>query len=236
MSTIAEEIGKKIKIYRKRNGMTIDDVAAKICKSKSTISKYENGEISMDIETMYDIAAALDVHVEQLLCANPNLTSHLTPSGYVPPLFRDVDQVYAYMYDGRSEQMLKCVIDILSQTSDGQYKVMMYMNYSSFDSYQICENTYYGFMRHFESLTTISLTNQHFPLERGYIQILASSLDTTSKLGLWNGLSSRPLMPVAGKMMISKKLINVDEAFINEMRISKDDIKRFKLYNLFPVM
>ena len=46
--------------------------AAVICKSKSCVSKYENGQIAVDLPTLYDIAAALEVRVTQLLYLPPD--------------------------------------------------------------------------------------------------------------------------------------------------------------------
>ena len=68
MSQISTEIGKQIRTFRKKRKMTLEALAAVICKSKSTVSKYENGEIPVDIETLYEIASALQIHVEQLPC------------------------------------------------------------------------------------------------------------------------------------------------------------------------
>ena len=65
MSQISTEIGKQIRTFRKKRKMTLEALAAVICKSKSTVSKYENGEIPVDIETLYEIASALQIHVEQ---------------------------------------------------------------------------------------------------------------------------------------------------------------------------
>ena len=62
MSQISTEIGKQIRTFRKKRKMTLEALAAVICKSKSTVSKYENGEIPVDIETLYEIASALQIH------------------------------------------------------------------------------------------------------------------------------------------------------------------------------
>jgi transcriptional regulator with XRE-family HTH domain len=43
MSQISTEIGKQIRTFRKKRKMTLEALAAVICKSKSTVSKYENG-------------------------------------------------------------------------------------------------------------------------------------------------------------------------------------------------
>ena len=67
MSELNREIGGLIRNYRKAKNLTQDELSEKICKSKSTISKYEKGEIAVDVETLYEIADAIGVHVEQLL-------------------------------------------------------------------------------------------------------------------------------------------------------------------------
>ena len=46
---IAHETGERIRYYRKKKQMTIDQLAAAICKSKSCVSKYENGQIAVDL-------------------------------------------------------------------------------------------------------------------------------------------------------------------------------------------
>lgn len=49
--------------------MTLDELAIVIHKSRAARSKYARGEIALDIETLYEIAAALHVRAEQLLYA-----------------------------------------------------------------------------------------------------------------------------------------------------------------------
>ena len=51
MPDINTEIGKLIRGARKKRGMTLNELAEVICKSQSTVSKYEKGEITVDIAT-----------------------------------------------------------------------------------------------------------------------------------------------------------------------------------------
>lgn len=53
MSKISIEIGTKFRQSRK---MTLDELAPAIHKSRATLSKYERGEISIDIDTLYELA------------------------------------------------------------------------------------------------------------------------------------------------------------------------------------
>lgn len=108
---ISQEIGKKIHAFRKARGLTLEALAQKVCKSKSTLSKYEKGDIALDMETFYDIAAALDVHVEQLLYKAPVAREEREQSG-VPAFFKGLNQFYGYIYDGRAGQLLRTVFDV----------------------------------------------------------------------------------------------------------------------------
>lgn len=91
-------------------------------------------------------------------------------------------------------------------------------------------------MRHFDAMTLMTLENQNNPMEQASIQVLASFLDADTKWGLWNGVSSRPLMPVAAKLFLSKKPLSEDSSLIRELKVSKEDIHRMKYYNMFSVV
>ena len=91
-------------------------------------------------------------------------------------------------------------------------------------------------MEHFDALTNIILTNQDSPMEKASVQILASYLDNDTKYGLFNGFSSRPMMPVAAKMLFSKKKLKEDQNLIQLLKISKEDIRLLKLYNMMSVI
>ena len=221
MSQISTEIGKQIRTFRKKRKMTLEALAAVICKSKSTVSKYENGEIPVDIETLYEIASALQIHVEQLLYCPPR-HANLPDSKNSPAFFAGCSQFY--------------VFDVLSETDTSSYKIMMYMNFKDFENYKLCENTYWGYIEHFDALTNIQLTNQDSPVEKASAQILASYLDTDTKWGLFNGFSSRPMMPIATKMLFSKTKLPEDEALLQGLKVSREDIRLLKLYNMFTVL
>lgn len=235
MSEITAGIGHNIRVYRKKKGLTLDDLSEIVCKSKSTLSKYEKGEIAVDIETLYELADAFQIHVEQLLYVRSQRQQIHSVSDS-PSFFNDLSRFYSYLYDGRSRILLRSVFDVLSQTDENQYKIMMYMNCRDLSSYQNCETTYWGYIEHFDAVTNIQLTNQDSPMEKASAQILASYLDADRKWGLWNGLSSRPLMPIATKMLFTRTPADENEELIQELKISREDIRLMRLYNMFPVL
>ena len=66
-STLYDHVGSRIRFYRKLKNMTQDQLAAAIHKSESTLSKYESGQISIDIGALYDIASALGTDMSQFV-------------------------------------------------------------------------------------------------------------------------------------------------------------------------
>ena len=79
MNEINVYIGGQIRKYRKANGMTLQQLADVIHKSRATVCKYENGEISIDIATLYEISQALQVSFGQLASYQPPLPPYTPP-------------------------------------------------------------------------------------------------------------------------------------------------------------
>ena len=235
MSRIDVEVGSKVRQLRQSRRMTQDELATAIHKSRATLSKYESGDISIDLNTLYDLSDAFGIHPEQLLYTPVSEKSQIQRE-VTPAFFQGLTRFYCYYFDGRNGKLIRSAFDVFSRMDVNQYKIAMYMNFKDLAHYQQAENTYWGYMEHFDALTLIELTNQNNPMEKASMQILASFLDADTKWALWNGVSSRPLMPVATKMLFSKKMLPEDAALIRELKVSKEDIHRMKYYNMFSVV
>ncbi len=231
---VSTEIGKRIRIFRKNRKLSIEELAGMISKSKATVSKYERGEIIVDIVTLYDIAAALGIQVGLLLYHPPKEVQQ-PDNALRPVFFRDLSKFYGYIYDGRINILLRCVFELVPSQDGIGNRLMMYMNIDSYENYQNCENTYVGNINHFDVITTIIMKNQETPVEQISINVMSTFLDAPTKWALMNGISSRPLMPIATKMLISKKIIPDNTDLRNHLLISKDDIRIMKIYNMFTV-
>ena len=73
------DIGEKIKLRRKELNMSADDLAQCVGKDRSTIFRYENGDIdNMSIALLQPIAEALDISVGYLLGLEEDNNSAIT--------------------------------------------------------------------------------------------------------------------------------------------------------------
>lgn len=234
---IAKEIGCKIKFYRKHKKLTIEQLAAIICKSKSCLSKYENGTIAMDVLTLYDIAKALEVQIDQLLYfPHVEPSTVLAPVIPIPAFFKNLTKFYLYYYDGRIRHIVHSVADISPTVSpDSQdYPVRLYMNIKDYEHYQVCETTYVGRIHHDNALSGIILQNMATP-ETYQISIPHPYMNGPIIWGLAYGISSRPLMPTSTKVLLAKSIQEETEEFKNSLLLSKEDIRLMKLYNMLIV-
>ena len=61
-------LGKKIKEYRLKRGMTQEELAEKLLSKKSTVSDYENDKIDIKISVLREIAKILVMPLFCFLC------------------------------------------------------------------------------------------------------------------------------------------------------------------------
>lgn len=66
MVSIKDEIAKSLQFYRKQKNMTQRELAEKIGVRHNSISSWENGVNSIDIDTLFQICEVLDVKISDM--------------------------------------------------------------------------------------------------------------------------------------------------------------------------
>lgn len=108
-------MGANIKTYRKLQHMTQQELANKIRKSMACISKYEKGEIAIDLYTLYEIAEALGIPPSLLFPQDSGNAPESAPStADLPSLFWH-SPLYLYTLGVRRFEAVCSVIEIDSQ-------------------------------------------------------------------------------------------------------------------------
>lgn len=109
MSDFTCYVGEQIRKYRKAGKMTLQDLADAIHKSRATICKYENGDISVDIETLYEISQILQVSMSQLTTGLPETASEPSNApgkGQKSHFFRPRGYIFTFTMDDISVQRM----------------------------------------------------------------------------------------------------------------------------------
>ena len=139
MQEVRAHVGGRIRLYRKVKHFTLTDLAARIHKSKATLSKYETGEITVDVETLFDIASALGISVQQLIDWRPE-SAEETAAG--EDSFFPQRYTYVYFYDGRVKKIVRNILEISRE--GGAPTAALYYDLASFDRPEGCRNLYFG--------------------------------------------------------------------------------------------
>ena len=236
MADIVKTVGENIRYYRKLKGLTLEQLGARIGKTKAAVSKYENGRIFIDIQTLYEIAETLCIDIEQLLYSDDRVMN--TPAGgNVPNFFKDISMLYGYIFDGRDGRVSESVITIGDgrDAAENTYLASLYLNIRDAAHFHVCEYTYRGKLCHYDSLSVFTLQNTSTPMEELKITVPASFMDEPEKFAMFCGISSRPVMPVALKILLCKSAKEKSADLAAKLKIGRNDIKNTKIYNMFSV-
>lgn len=233
MKEISMHVGQRIRLYRKMKGMTIETFAGMIQKSKATVSKYENGDISIDIETLFVIARELDVSVHQLIdYADEEVTAEETTE----KSRWSKSRYYMYFYDGRRSRIARNVIEVQDGGQEnGVFDANMYAYLEDFDHYYQCKLLYHGVMRRYDTFVNFNFENQNNKVERAFLYAINSFSHSGRMAGLYCGLSTQPILPACFKFILSPEILEENEELKAELAVSKEDIKVLKKMNMFVV-
>ena len=236
MSQINKHIGSRIRSCRKAQGMTLQQLADKIHKSRASLSKYETGEITLDIETLYDISAALDVDLSRLTDYRPEKPRPVLPSpsqiGTSP--FFQADQLYFYFYDGRYGRLKDGIIHIHKQDGKEGYEASLSIS-SVTASGRSSETCYSGKVVYSDMLIRFSFVNQHNPLEEDLLYIFNPLELRDFTEGLLCGISSADLMPCAFKCLVTLTPQAPTEELKRRLLFTPKELRRWQKLNMLIV-
>lgn len=237
MNELNEHIGSRIRMYRKVRGMTLQQLADTIHKSRASVSKYETGEITLDIETLFDISKALQVSLNQLTDFQPPAPKPVQAEPYTirkSPFFQ-AKRLYFYFYDGRYKRLKDGIIDIYEQKNKpGQYEASLSISTVSPNG-RSSEVYYTGRVVYSDMLIRFSFVNQCNTLEEDLLYIFNPLEIRDSTDGLLCGISSADFMPCAFRCLVTLTPKEHTEEFRRQLLISKEELKRWQKLNMLIV-
>ncbi len=234
MGSFSYHVGQRIKKYRKSRGYTIEEFSAMINKSKATLSKYENGTITIDIETLYDISKALDIDLKCFIDYQPPIFHNdlVLPKSF----YFNQPRAYMYYYDGRIHQLVRSLLCFSPAASGKAIDVMLYVAVSSFSEPDRCQHLFTGEMKPYDTITHMVLTNQINEAEKMYICMLNPMQNRMPAIGLLSGIGSTPFFaPIAMKALISKEPLEENDKLLNHIKLDKEDYHSIRSYNMMVV-
>lgn len=222
-----QTVGSNIRKYRLAYNYTLETLAGKIHKSRSTISKYEKGHISIDVDTIEELANIFQIPSAQLLavpCEGSSLPEKLDFLNYR----------YMYAYDGKRKRVMKSVLEEF-QTSDAEtIAVQLFYDVEDLKNPGKCNVIYSGDVKKFDLCHNYNLQNQSNSMEQIWICSLNGLSQNNSQIGILAGLNSVTMSPCARKILISPSSRKETE-ILPELLLTKEDVQLFKKQNAFTV-
>lgn len=236
MSEINQYIGKQIRMYRKVQGLTLQQLADRIHKSRASVSKYESGEITLDIETLYDISNALHINLNQLTDYQPVQETEETivlSLEHKSPFF-EARRLYFYFYDGRYNRLKDGIIDIYpSKEQPGDYNASLSINAMTPNGRS---SAYYtGKVLYSDMLIRFSFVNQYNKLEEDLLYIFNPLEIRDFTEGLLCGISSADLMPCAFKCLVTLTPQEPTEELHKRLLLTKKELQHWQKLNMLIV-
>lgn len=232
MSDITRHIGSRIRLYRKLLGLTINDLAEKIHKSKSTVSKYETGSVSVDAETLFSIASVLRVSVSKLVDYDSSDGSFSELSSVPKGFFGKPGKYYMYHLSSGS-RLLRSLIQLHSPASDiDDFSVEFYNDLTDYKNLHRCRFYYIGGIFFSDLYTNMVFTNQVNIAEKVFITAGNPLNNIDMTLGLVSGISNTFLVPISYKAIFSRTPIDDDETIFSMLRLTKDNIADIRKHNM----
>lgn len=235
MHPINQHTGKRIRSFRKNRGLTMQQLADRIHKSRATVSKYEAGEIALDLETLYDISVALETNLSQLLDYHPARPApvSLPDSGTGKSPFFRATRLYFYFYDGRYNRLKDGVINI-RQTESGSHEASLSIT-SVTSTGRSSEILYTGKVVYSDMLIRFSFVNQYNTLEEDLLYIFNPLELRDFTEGLLCGISSADLMPCAFKCLVTLTPQEPTDALKQHLLFTPAELRRWQKLNMLIV-
>lgn len=239
MENISKYTGGRIRTFRKLRKMTLQQLADAISKSRATVSKYETGEIILDIQTLYDISAVLDVPVNKLLDYQPPREETPVPllQGRMSasPFFQ-AETLYFYFYDGRYRRLKEGLIRIEKSQcrEDGCWDATLSI-WSTTETGRSSETFYTGSVLYSDMLIRFSFLNQYNKLEQDLLYIFNPLDLRDSTEGLLCGISSADLMPCAFKCLVMLAPCENYEGLQEHLTFTQKELRRWQKLNMLIV-
>lgn len=237
MNKISLHIGDRIRMYRKARGLTLQQLADMIHKSRASVSKYENGEITLDVETLCEIARVLMVSPGQLMDIQPALPKTAETAFHIPaksPFFQ-AKRLYFYFYDGRYKRLKDGIIYIYErENAPGNYEATLSISAVT-PAGRSSEIYYTGKVVYSDMLIRFSFVNQCNALEEDLLYIFNPLEIRDSTVGLLCGISSADLMPCAFKCLVTLTPQEHTENFKQQLLITKKELQKWQKLNMLIV-
>ena len=231
---ICKEVGAKIRYFRKLQGHTLDSFATILHRSKSVLSQYERGEISIDLLTLQQISKALGISIGALIDSCWNVSTPLITSVPTDQIATEnMRQEYIYTYFSHAKVPILRVHQLCYNESKTHAIIYTYssekLDGASFEYF------YTGKIVCGPSFTRLLLSNPLIEDDLLFLEFPVRFRGSGAVLGFLSTYSVGSCFPLAATALLSSTIISDREWLISCLSYNRDDMKLNRQCNCFFV-
>lgn len=223
-----EHVGGRIRLFRKHQNMTLEELAYLVHKSPSTLCKYERGQLNIDIVTLFEIASALDIDISQLTdySSDKPKRSERSSSNF----FGRYSRFYVYTSHNITggKGLMKGMMDVTRRPGDtNEDNVVLFLAEENAADFNDPLFIYTGTMTCDDYYAYIDLKNASGMKDTMFILIKSPQWMRNSARGILLSVSNTYGCPSASMILFATEKQKVNEALMEDLRIDKDEIIQF---------
>lgn len=233
--TPSEHVGQRVRMYREKRGLSLTRFAAMIHKSTSTVSKYESGNIVIDVNVLVEMANALEVTIGQLIDYKTDVSA-ADRKRVSDSYFQRADLYYLYAIITAKTPRL-CAMELSRNgDTDDEGTCVLYLDIEHYYHHTKSQSLYTGTFRCFDNSAVFHLEN---PFDASDVAIIYARPSLTSSniaSGIFTLLPSRFRNPCSTKVLFSTSELPIDKRLTDMLTISdKETITTMRKHNIFLV-
>lgn len=220
-------LGQKLKAGRKMKGITLTELAEAVHRSPASLSKYENGEVNIAIDSLVEICTALNMDISELLPATYVNLQNADILKYEKHL---IDRLYIYWYNGEEKRVKNAMIE----NSHPSMKSKIYFVTDAENSEYQSDFIYHGTVSYSDTSITFYYTNEAPPFDKLFIRMPLLFRKGRHQTGIMSCISFF-YQGVTVKILVSHEPITITEELREKMMISSEEIKELKRTNMLII-
>lgn len=220
-----KNLGAKLRAYRKTRQITLQQLSNALNKSVATISKYEKGEIAVDLEILIDWCRFLNIDIASLLPGTQRETSDLEryQKHYI-------DRLYLYSFMGHKNKIHFDAIENDNTTM----KSTLYLDVHDADDIYSCGFVYSGRVIYSDISTSFVFFNTSPPFDMVTCSMPTLSESQDCRIGMLSSISFY-YRNIAIKVLASKTPVSDQDFLMEKLLLTQDELKDFKQFNFFII-
>lgn len=220
-------LGAKLRAFRKSQKITLAQLAKALNKSVATVSKYETGEIAIDIELLIDFCRYLDIDIHSLLPDTRTSGKNPLAERYMKHF---VDRLYVYWFKGGENKIHVSAIENDNSTFNSTF----YFDIKDIKNIYESDYIYTGSLSYSDTSIDYVFRSTVPPYDMLTLSIPTVSKEQTHRMSLLTTITFY-YQRVAIKCLTSQTPVTNMDFLVKKLQISQEEIKALKNTNFFTI-